>query len=753
LNVIHDTKMAAHENFGDYFQNLSTSYRLVNSTRVCLATAACVCVSTILQIPLAFESVIGVLVLFSVYPGLVFRKGVERVLGRLVGILAALVLSEIFFEVKLLYVVSMTLVLFWGLYRMLEQKTPYASGHAGLTAVIMMVVATASPLQVKDFAYHWWFQVALGVTFAVLVARLIPLPTGPALDAGIAGFIAKCSCALEASALAFEKTGHTKPAADGSGPAPFSDLMKLVEFERTREEHGQVAAESYRRLLAHTKVLYVKLQRLHRENSSLPNCFSDEELQGLAPAIMRALARRLKDVVQDFSDNSEIVRDPEAQPLLVELTGKLDALRSEPPSGKEERDARKDLAVLVATLKDISEEVTQIQGLAREARCATVQTSSAEPPVPKTRASGTSGFNPKSARKAFRATASIIALALGLMYIDLPGGGQVLIAALIVGGQANLGRSMLKWRLRLLGVVTGAVYGFGAMVIVSYFPHFPVMLCLLLVGIFIGSYVALGDDRFSYAGLQMALVVPLVLVYEAGPPAGLGEVESRFWGALLGGIVATVAGHLLWPDDPVKELRVHLGTMLERCAVLFRSSLGLEPSTREPGTPLADMATTGMHRNVELLADARRTWASSGLGLDSYARMVHIVGGVITDLTVLSRLTPQVVTNPGLQDFIAEMAESVGRVASDFDLISTRLMSSGRETPLPEAGSTADGFRLAVERYRETGRSLARSSDTVAALVLICETIERICDHLNEIADTLDAIETFNPSPSEPSHG
>ena len=127
--------------------------------------------------------------------------------------------------------------------------------------------------------------------------------------------------------------------------------------------------------------------------------------------------------------------------------------------------------------------------------------------------------------------------------MDLPGGAQVLIAALIVGGQANLGKSLLKWRLRLLGVVTGAVYGFGAMVIVSFFPHFPVMLCLLLIGVFIGSYVAMGDDRYSYAGLQMALVCPLVLVYEAGPPIGLGEVESRFWGALLGGVAVTVLGH------------------------------------------------------------------------------------------------------------------------------------------------------------------------------------------------------------------
>ena len=53
---------------------------------------------------------------------------------------------------------------------MLQGKTPYASGHAGMTAVIMMVVATTMPLEVRDFAYHWWFQVALGVAVAMLVA-------------------------------------------------------------------------------------------------------------------------------------------------------------------------------------------------------------------------------------------------------------------------------------------------------------------------------------------------------------------------------------------------------------------------------------------------------------------------------------------------------------------------------------------------------------------------------------------------------
>jgi uncharacterized membrane protein YccC len=753
VNTTQDTTFATHENLGAYFHYLSTSYRLVNSVRVCLATAVCVCVGNILQIPLGFESVIGVLVLFSVYPGLVVSKGTERVLGRLAGIVLALALSGIFYEVRLLYVVSMALVLFWGLYRMLQGKTPYASGHAGMTAVIMMVVATTMPLEVRDFAYHWWFQVALGVVVAMLVARLIPLPTGPALDSGIAGLLANCASELEANASAFETSATNGLSPDRSETAAFSDLMKLVEFERTRDEHEQTHADSYRRLLAHVKVLYIKLQSIPGTGPSTVVPYAGFHVPGLLPRIMRGLARSLTDVVRFYTDRSELVRDSEIEPLLAELTARLDSIRRNPPSSTEEREARKELAALVAVLKDISEEVAQIRGLAGETKRASDQSPVAASPGAAGHASKTKVFNPTSAKKAFRATVCIIALALGLIYMDLPGGAQVLIAALIVGGQANLGKSLLKWRLRLLGVVTGAVYGFSAMVIVSFFPHFPVMLCLLLIGVFIGSYVAMGDDRYSYAGLQMALVCPLVLVYEAGPPIGLGEVESRFWGALLGGVTVTVLGHFLWSDDPIRELRDHLGTMVAKCGERFRVLSGLGPATQESGTPLTDLATTGMHRSAGLLMDARRTLFSARLGLDSYAEIVHILDVLISDLTVLSRLSPQVMSNPGIQDFLSDVSESVARVALEFDRISNRLLSHKRETPQSAVVSTVDEFRLSVERYRATGKSLAHDSETVATLVLMCETIERLCEHLSDIDDTLDVIETFSQSRMEPSHG
>ncbi|MEJ2715782.1 MAG: hypothetical protein P8182_01375, partial [Deltaproteobacteria bacterium] len=123
------------------------------------------------------------------------------------------------------------------------------------------------------------------------------------------------------------------------------------------------------------------------------------------------------------------------------------------------------------------------------------------------------GIDWEGVRRATRECTTILIVLGCLLYVGIPGGEQGLVSGLIIGGQANAGQSLLKWRLRATGAFIGALYGLLAIFVVAHLPYFPVMLWLFLIGIFVASYVASGPEWMAYAGVQAALAISVVLIY------------------------------------------------------------------------------------------------------------------------------------------------------------------------------------------------------------------------------------------------
>lgn len=95
--------------------------------------------------------------------------------------------------------------------------------------------------------------------------------------------------------------------------------------------------------------------------------------------------------------------------------------------------------------------------------------------------------------------------------------------------------SMLrKGELRVTGAVLAVLYAVVALAFLVRLPHFSLLAALLFLGMFLAGYLArAGGDR-SYAGLQMGLVLPMVLVV---PPADCGNL-SLATGRLIGVVIA-----------------------------------------------------------------------------------------------------------------------------------------------------------------------------------------------------------------------
>ncbi len=101
-----------------------------------------------------------------------------------------------------------------------------------------------------------------------------------------------------------------------------------------------------------------------------------------------------------------------------------------------------------------------------------------------------------------------------------------------------------KGELRFAGALLGAVWGLGAFALLAHSPGFPLMVMLLFFGIFLAAYLTRVGGDYSYAGLQMGLVLPMVLVVPSSEFGTLAAVIARLEGIATGLVVSVVVGGL-----------------------------------------------------------------------------------------------------------------------------------------------------------------------------------------------------------------
>jgi uncharacterized membrane protein YccC len=136
---------------------------------------------------------------------------------------------------------------------------------------------------------------------------------------------------------------------------------------------------------------------------------------------------------------------------------------------------------------------------------------------------------------------------LATSYLDLP--TETTITSLMLLTIAPDIQSMLrKGELRILGAVLGTGWALASFQLLVHMPHFLLFEALLFLGMFLAAYLTRASRTYSYAGLQMGLVLPLVLVVplrdyvniHAGLERLEGIVTAVVLSVLVGGVWASV---------------------------------------------------------------------------------------------------------------------------------------------------------------------------------------------------------------------
>jgi multidrug resistance protein MdtO len=182
--------------------------------------------------------------------------------------------------------------------------------------------------------------------------------------------------------------------------------------------------------------------------------------------------------------------------------------------------------------------------------------------------------NPRHVQFALKVT---LAGMLGYLFYtasDYYGIHTVFYTPLIIA-LASTGATIHKGFLRIVGCIIGGALGLICLIWVI--PRFETLATFLFIVFCVhglAGWIAAGNDRISYVGLQVALAFDLGFLQGYGPTENIDPLRDRFIGIVIGICIATTVFALIWPESADLSARERLAACLRTIARLLRVGWG-----------------------------------------------------------------------------------------------------------------------------------------------------------------------------------
>ncbi|WP_436640862.1 FUSC family protein [Microbaculum sp. FT89] len=176
--------------------------------------------------------------------------------------------------------------------------------------------------------------------------------------------------------------------------------------------------------------------------------------------------------------------------------------------------------------------------------------------------------NPDHQRFALKTSAAAIICYLIYTGVQWDGIHTAMITC-YVAALGSTGETVRKLALRIGGCLIGAALGVLALLFVM--PNLTSvggLMVLVFAGVLPAAWVSSGNDRISYAGVQIALAFLLTILNGFGPSFEMSQASDRIAGILLGNAVIYLIFTQVWPVSAMKAVRQKLAAGLDTLADL-----------------------------------------------------------------------------------------------------------------------------------------------------------------------------------------
>lgn len=166
--------------------------------------------------------------------------------------------------------------------------------------------------------------------------------------------------------------------------------------------------------------------------------------------------------------------------------------------------------------------------------------------------------NPDHQRYALKTTSA--AIICYLIYTGIGWNGiHTAMITCYVAALGTTGETVHKLALRIIGCLLGAALGVGAILfIIPHLQSIGGLMVLVFAGILVAGWVAAGNERISYAGVQIGLAFLLTILNGFGPSTDMSNAGDRIAGILLGNVIIYLIFTGIWPRSAIVAVRDRL---------------------------------------------------------------------------------------------------------------------------------------------------------------------------------------------------
>jgi len=137
--------------------------------------------------------------------------------------------------------------------------------------------------------------------------------------------------------------------------------------------------------------------------------------------------------------------------------------------------------------------------------------------------------------------ATIIMSQALIAYFALPA-STTLVSVMVLTIAPDLHQLVRKGELRVLGAFLAMAYAFCSLMLLVRLQHFPLLVVLMFLGSYLASYLARTGGSWAYAGVQMGLVLPMILIVPADEFGTMTAAVVRLEGVAIALSSALVVG-------------------------------------------------------------------------------------------------------------------------------------------------------------------------------------------------------------------
>lgn len=517
--------------------------RVISALRITLVMVVCITLAVLLDMHTGVFVIFPVLVISFMFHDESPVAGLSLIAGSVLGTVISFVTIDLFLTARPLFMlVTLVVICLLGYWAAQGFRKRWRGAFAAFFAILIVAGSAFAAISGAELgeqaAFHWTLEIALGVVVTWLIMLgLWPSPGARDLDNLCSGIGQECAVLLIKTADRLEAEQVIS-----YHPSPVSlmnfgkwrhqvDTLKW-RFRGERQHYGAIRQRMRNLMLA-----YVNVRHMERTLADMPRGGEVADIRDEITAVLRGLAGGME--------------NPEDTSGLDAILARIDDRRNAFVQNLRERDAQMEWlpAKLAAFTTAAHELQTDIMALANPEL-------SEAPIPPEERPAGQGNRIAEDSAKSALKLALGVAIALLLHLIPfMPAGAYLVLGLVVVMVQPNLGKSHLRVRLWFPGVLAGSAYSLVGLVLISFAPHFPLLLSWLAAGFLIGAYIGAGHDRISYSGFQICIGIAVILGMAAFPLSTVIVADHRILGAILGFVVALAVGQLIWPEHPADLLR------------------------------------------------------------------------------------------------------------------------------------------------------------------------------------------------------